>query len=294
MGREMRRAGLACKQALPLRLGKQYVHEMVIVDWTVLRCGLRRLGAATLDALLPPRCPACAALVLSDGTLCADCFRAVTPIGAPLCHCCGLPFLHAGEGQPLPASPPGQLHCAACAEHSPAYGQARAAWLYDAGSKRLVLPFKYGDRTELAGPLARQMAQAGRDLLAGADLLLPVPLHPRRLLGRRYNQAALLTARLARLAHKPWVPDLLRRIRRTPPLARLGAAERLTVLEGAFALAPRGAGQIVGRRLLLVDDVLTSGATASACARLLLEAGAARVDVLAAARTPGPRREFAG
>jgi len=264
---------------------------MVIASFARFRTGLCRLGAATLDALLPPRCLACAALVLDDGALCAECFRAVTPIGAPLCHRCGLPFLHEGEGEPMPGASADQLHCAACLAEPPAYGQARAAWIYDAGSKRLVLPFKYGDRTELAAPLARQMAQAGRELLAEAELLLPVPLHRRRLLGRRYNQAALLAARLARLARKPWAPDLLRRARRTPPLARLGAAERLAVLEGAFALARGAPGRIAGRRMLLVDDVLTSGATVSACARLLLEAGAARVDVLAAARTPAPRRE---
>jgi len=252
------------------------------------RAGLRRLGGAALDALLPPRCAACATLVLTEGTLCPDCFRVVTPIGAPLCHCCGLPFLHAGQGEALPESLGGQLHCARCVERRPPYRRARAAWLYDAGSKRLVLPFKYGDRTELATLLARHMAQAGRELLAEADLLLPVPLHRGRLLVRRYNQAALLTARLSRLSGTPWAPHLLRRARHTPKLAKLGAAERLVVLEGAFALAPGGAARIVGRRVLLVDDVLTSGATVSACAAVLLAGGAAQVDVLAAARTPGP------
>ncbi|MDJ0390991.1 ComF family protein [Roseomonas sp. E05] len=271
---------------------------MVISDLPPLRSGwrtgLRRLGGAALDALLPPRCPACAALVLTEGTLCLDCFRTVTPIGAPLCHRCGLPFLHTGQGAPLPGDPSGHLHCARCVEGPPLYGRARAAWLYDDGSKRLVLPFKYGDRTELAGLLARHMAQAGRELLAEADLLLPVPLHRGRLLARRYNQAALLAARLARLSGKPWAPHLLRRARHTPKLAKLGAAERLVVLEGAFTLAPGGAARVAGRRVLLVDDVLTSGATVSACAAVLLAAGAAQVEVLAAARTPGPGMAEAG
>ncbi|WP_237182623.1 ComF family protein [Roseomonas marmotae] len=234
--------------------------------------------------LLPPRCLCCAVVVPADGTLCGECFRKVTLIGAPLCHRCGVAFIHSGQGEPLPGG--GALHCARCLGRPPEYGQARAAYLYDAGSRRLLLPLKYGDRTELAGPIARQMAHAGRELLARADLLLPVPLHRRRLLARRYNQAALLARCLSRLSGVDWVPDLLRRRRATPPLGEFGAAERAALLEDAFALAPGAAARVRGRRLVLVDDVLTSGATATACARLLLAAGARAVDVLAAARVP--------
>lgn len=251
-----------------------------------LRHGLLRLGHAALDALLPPRCLACATPVLAEGTLCAACFREVRLIGPPLCLCCGIPFLHAGQGEPALG---GGLICPRCAETPPVYARARAAYLYDAGAKRLLLPFKYAGRTELALPLARQMAHAGRELLAEADLLLPVPLHRRRLLSRGYNQAGLLAARLSRLGGVPWAPDLLRRARATTALARHGAAERAALLEGAFRLAPGGAARVAGRRLLLVDDVLTSGATASACAAVLMAAGAARVEVLAAARVPDPR-----
>jgi ComF family protein len=162
---------------------------------------------------------------------------------------------------------------------------------YDAAAQRLVLPFKHGDRTELAAPLARHMARAGAALLARADVLAPVPLHWRRLLARRYNQAALLSARLARIAGKPHLPDVLRRSRATPPLGELGAAARAAVVEGVFSLSRRGAVRIAGRRVLLVDDVMTSGATAEACARVLLAGGAAAVEVLAVARVPDPRLE---
>lgn len=227
--------------------------------------------------------------MLSHNTLCTPCFRGLSLLGPPHCDHCGVPFLHAGQGEALPGSPRECLLCPRCLEQPPAYGRARAAFLYDASAKRLLMPFKYGDRTELAGPLARHMAWAGRELLAEAGLLVPVPLHRRRLLTRRYNQAALLAARLSRISGMPWAPDLLRRPHRTPPLSELGALERAVVLERAFALAPGGARQVAGRRVLLVDDVLTSGATAAACARVLLAAGAKAVDVLAVARVPDPR-----
>ncbi|KAA2211517.1 ComF family protein [Teichococcus oryzae] len=252
--------------------------------------GLRKLhgfGRVALDALLLPRCVACGEVSLSHGAACPDCFAALTPLSEPQCRCCGTPFLH--EGQAAGMDDAGKAWCGRCAEEPPIYGQARAAYLYDDGSKRLLLPFKHGDRTELALPLARQMARAGRELLDHADLLLPVPLHRRRLMHRRYNQAALLARQLSRLSGIPWAPNLLLRPRRTPPLGPLGALARAEVLRGAFALAARDRPRIDGRRILLVDDVLTSGATVSACTAVLLEAGARSVDVLAVARVADPR-----
>lgn len=258
-----------------------------------LRAGVRRAAGATLDALLPSHCLTCEAAVDRQGSLCGACFAGLSFVTAPLCARCGVPFPHAGAGVSIWAPGAGAVAqvCPTCAAHPPAFALARAALRYDAASQRLVLPFKHGDRTELAAPLARHMARAGAALLARADLLTPVPLHWRRLLSRRYNQAALLSARLARLAGKPHAPDLLRRTRATPPLRESGAAERSALLEDAFALGRGGAGRIAGQRVLLVDDVMTSGATAEACAVVLLAAGALAVEVLAAARVPDPRLE---
>jgi ComF family protein len=251
---------------------------------SALRTEAARLSGWALDALLPPHCLSCQeAPVLAAGTLCPACFQKLSFITEPLCAQCGVPFVHAGQGA-------GGL-CPGCAAAPPPFASARAALRYDEGARQLLLPLKHADRPELARPLAAHMARAGAALLARAELVAPVPLHWRRLLSRRYNQAALLARILAAGAGLPFVPRLLRRIRSTPPLGDLGGAERQALVEGAFAIRPAEAARMAGRRVLLVDDVLTSGATAAACARVLLQAGAAQVEVLAAARVPDPRLE---
>ncbi|MBR0672585.1 ComF family protein [Roseomonas soli] len=247
--------------------------------------GVRRASRHLLDVLLPPRCLACEGEVQTQGALCPACFAGLTPITAPFCGRCGVPFTHDGQAQ---ASEAAGL-CPRCSRDLPSFLSARAAFRYDAGAKRLILPFKHADRTDLALPLARHMARAGAPLLARADMIVPVPAHWRRLLRRRYDQAALLAKALGALSGRQVLPDLLRRVRPTPPLADKGAAERAVTVDGAFALSRRGGAAVVGRHVLLVDDVMTSGATAEACARILLGAGAAAVEVLAAARVPDPR-----
>jgi ComF family protein len=250
--------------------------------WQRVAASAWRAGAVALDLLLPPQCLTCDQPVDAPGRFCAGCFRATTFVTEPCCRRCGVPFAHLGEAGP-------DRICPGCHAHPPPWHRARAALRYDAQARRILLPFKHGDRIELASALAVLMQRAGAILLDDADLLVPVPLHRRRLVARRYNQAALLAGALARLSGKPSVPDALVRLRATMALNSLSAASRIGVLDGAFAVRPQRRSWVEGQRILLVDDVLTSGATSGACARALLAAGAEQVDVLVAARVPDPR-----
>lgn len=247
----------------------------------------KTLGRA-LDLLLPPRCLGCGCLVDDQGALCPACWSGITFLSEPLCRRCGLPFAYDETGGTAPgfADAPrvAGLDCGACLAAPPPFERARAVMRYDDGSRPLLLGFKHGDRTEAAGPYAAWMVRGGRELLAEAEIVAPVPLHWRRLVARRYNQAALLARALARREDLRDVPDLLLRRRATPSQGRLTRGERQRNVAGAFAVNPRRAELLKGRRLLLVDDVMTTGATVAACSRAALKAGAAAVDVLVLAR----------
>ncbi|HJQ59167.1 MAG TPA: ComF family protein [Vineibacter sp.] len=248
-------------------------------DPAPLRTAARQWGRATLDTLLPPLCLSCNSTTATPGALCATCWSRIAFITPPLCACCGFPFEIDAEPESL---------CAACSVRRPRYDRARAAFRYDENSRRLVLMFKHADRLDPAPTFVRWLAQAGADLLADADVIAPVPLHRWRLLWRRYNQSAELARGLGRLSGKPVVPDLLLRRRHTPSQADLTARERRLNVAGAFRPHPDRRAAVRERRVLLVDDVLTTGATVEACARALLRAGAASVDVLTLARVVRP------
>jgi ComF family protein len=239
------------------------------------------LARSVLDVLLPPHCPTCDRPVDRQGAICADCFRGLNFVTRPMCSVCGVPFPH--------RMVEAEVVCTVCADNPPPFGWARAALRYDDGARRLILPLKHADRLELAAVLAPHMARAGRALLERAEVLVPVPLHRARLRARRYNQAALLARALARASARRLVVDGLQRLIDTPALGELGAEARAGTLDGAFAVSPARASALAGHHILLVDDVMTSGATARACAAALLAAGARAVDVLVAARVPDPR-----
>jgi len=238
------------------------------------------LSGRVLDLLLPPRCLACGAEVVRPGALCSACWDEVAFISPPFCALCGYPF----EFDPGP-----DALCGACLRARPAFDRARAVMRYDARGRALVLGFKHGDRTEGAPSYATWLARAGAELLAEAEILSPVPLHWRRQFTRRYNQAALLAQALARRSGVPLVPDLLRRRRATPSQGHLSAAARARNVAGAFAVNPARAEALAGRRVLLIDDVLTTGATAAACAATLRRGSASGVDVLVLARVARPQ-----
>lgn len=251
-----------------------------------LESALRGAGGLLLNAVLPPRCLRCGTGTDRPGALCGVCWQDMIFLAPPICAACGYPF---------ETAPAETAICGACAARPPGFDRARAVLAYDDASRDLLLGFKHADRTEGAPAYAAWMARAGADLLAEADLIAPVPLHWRRLLHRRYNQAALLARALGQQpgTGAAVVPDLLRRRRATASQGHLSPAARWRNVRGAFALAPRHTRRVRGARVLLVDDVLTTGATAETCARLLRRAGAAGVDVLTLARIVRPRVEGA-
>lgn len=243
--------------------------------WRLAR-SLRSGAERALDLVLPPRCLGCGCVVSAGGAVCPSCWADLAFLAPPHCACCGHPF-------DLDPDDPAAL-CGGCLKRRPVFVRARAALVYDDASRPLILGFKHGDQTHAAAAYAAWMARAGPELLAAADLIAPVPLHRWRFLRRRYNQAALLALALGRVAGRPVVPDLLIRRRRTIRQGGLSRRARRANVSGAFALAADRAPLVKGCRVLLIDDVLTTGATVTACTRPLLRAGAQAVDVLTLAR----------
>lgn len=230
-----------------------------------------------LHAIYPPQCIHCGEGVVSDFGLCAGCWKDTPFIGGAICDCCGAPLL---GGADLGAS----LHCDDCLSIARPWAQGRAALVYKDNARAMVLALKHGDRMELARPAATWLHRAATGILRPTMLLAPIPLHWTRLFRRRYNQAALISARLAGLAGLDHCPDLLTRIRPTGSQEGRGRDGRFANLQGAFAPTPAQAARIKGRDILLVDDVMTSGATFAAATETCLAAGANSVRIAALAR----------
>jgi len=227
------------------------------------------------SVLFPDTCLACRMHVAARGTLCPDCWGRLHFIAEPICAVTGTPFQHEFGDNMVSAE--------ALADPPP-YRRARAAVLHDGIARQLVQRLKYGDQAELAPWMAQWMLRAGRDLVGDCDIVVPVPLHPRRYLARRYNQSAELARAIAAESGLAFEPEALARIKPTRQQVGLTATQRRANVRGAFRVRPEREIAVSGRSILLVDDVYTTGATISAAAKVLLRAGAADVDVLTFSR----------
>jgi ComF family protein len=242
---------------------------------TALATGGRRAAAFALGLLYPPTCIACQAATGVPHALCAGCWSGIRFIERPYCERLGTPFT-VDLGQPL-------LSPAAIAD-PPVFERARAVAEYDGTASLLVHRLKYNDRLELAQALGGMMARAGAELLREADVIVPVPLHRWRLWRRRFNQAMALASIVSAESGIKCDPFLLSRVKRTRRQVGLTKAQRQENLQGAFRVSDQAKARLQGKRVVLVDDVLTTGATANAASRALLRGGAASVDILAFAR----------
>ena len=236
---------------------------------------LRTAGRWVLDFALPPRCAGCDTIISDVHSFCPQCWTSIHFLGQSGCTTCGLP-LEATE----------QTTCGACLAQPPRIARTRAAVAYDDLTRRLAIRLKYGRKIAVARTMARYMAPLVSE--EGERLLVPVPLHRWRLWGRGFNQAALVARELSRRLELPTNPLVLRRIRRTPPLKGMSPLQRRRTVAGAFRVRDKAA--IAGKTVILVDDVLTTGSTAEACARTLKRGGAGRVVLISWARVVKPSR----
>ncbi|MFZ3225881.1 MAG: ComF family protein, partial [Xanthobacteraceae bacterium] len=218
---------------------------------------VRAVLRTALDLALPPLCPACREPVEGQA-LCPACWSKLSFITRPYCERLGIPFVY-DPG-------PGILSMEAIAD-PPAYQRARAAVRFDEILRALVHALKYSDRLDLAPMMGRWISHAGRELLAEADALVPVPLHWRRLWTRRFNQSAMLAAAISAQSGVPIATGVLKRVKPTAQQVGLSRTKRAANVQGAFRVPPEARGAVAGRRLVLVDDVLTSGAKVEGCAR---------------------------
>ena len=233
-----------------------------------------------LDILIPPRCPNCGLEVDADNKLCACCWKEIHFTTEPFCKKCGQPLEHGMSDNQM------DCQCATCFDNKPDYDGGRSVLSYDGTAKTLLLRFKHGDATYMACLFASWMKQYEDNFFKESDYLIPVPLHWTRLLKRRYNQSSLLAISLLKvLKKKPsYAPFMLRRKRRTPSQGHKTAQQRYDNVHKAFIVPDRYHAQLKGKNVLLIDDVMTTGATLQECSHTLKQAGCSKVFILTVAR----------
>jgi len=242
--------------------------------------GLGSFVRQIVDAVYPPGCIICTAPTDTALGLCGSCWRETHFLTGALCTRCGAPV-------PTAEHQTSNIICDSCDHAPPAWDNGRAAIAYEGAGKRIVMRMKYGDRPDLARPLARWLSGAGSDVLSPNSLIVPVPLHWRRLMARKFNQSAELSKHLGHRLGLEVAPTLLKRTTATPKLSGR-REERHAIMHGAIALSQEHGQALAGRKIVLIDDVLASGATLSACAEALRPAEPASIDVLVLARVLRP------
>lgn len=239
---------------------------------------MENIFSAFINLLLPLRCVNCGVIVGGKGGICPECFAKIHFISAPYCSLCGVPFEYADQGFETNEK---ALICGRCMEKAPFYSKAISAIKYNENSRPLLLSFKYFDRTDLAETFSKWMITAGEDIIKNADIIIPVPMHKTRMLIRKYNQAALLSNKVSIKTNIPTIHNILVRDKKTAP-QKQGREKRALNVKGAFKVLNPDI--IVNKSVLLIDDVITSGATINECAKILTQNGAKDIFALSLAR----------
>ncbi len=249
---------------------KKYIFPLPALKWA-------------LNLILPPRCPINGTQVERVGAISPEAWKNLTFISDPKCNKCGIPFTVDGMAD-TPDDFPDEFLCAGCLATPRPYDTARAVFVYNDGSRSMILAFKHGDALHLHTTLVPLLRQAGQDFIQPDSILIPVPLHWLRLVKRRYNQSSVLAIELGKLANILCFPDAIIRTRHTPPQGHKNARDRHQNVARAFDINPSYTDKISGKNIVLIDDVFTTGATIEECAKVLKSAGAKTVNVLAVAR----------
>jgi ComF family protein len=228
------------------------------------------------NIIFPPKCLNCNVIIGEVGGLCSLCFEKINFTTSPSCAICAFPFEYdLGE----------EALCAACINHKPAYDKAFTVFTYNEHSKELIHKFKFADQTYATPYFANWIKRAAKDALEDADIIIPVPLHKLRLYKRMYNQSALLAKAIARISNVKYNPYILKRIRNTTPQSGLSQKQRQGNVKNAFAINPKQLAAIKGKNIILIDDVMTTGATIEECCKILRKAGVSKIYVVTLART---------